>query len=124
MKSKCGKDLFFTPVRKPPKLTVNSPGLCRAGEGHAIFLHQHAFYCFLLQAFHCGQPAARHLSCLPLLLSLLTYEVYYSSEAAEGDAAPQVQYNSRWVQVIRSSCWDNLVENNHKVLFFGVFDND
>ncbi|XP_076847503.1 nucleolar protein 9 [Brachyhypopomus gauderio] len=41
----------------------------------------------LLQAFHCSEPATRHLSCLPLFLSLLTYEVYYNSETAEGDTA-------------------------------------
>ncbi|CAB1317230.1 unnamed protein product [Coregonus sp. 'balchen'] len=39
----------------------------------------------LLNAFHCAEPASRHTACLPLFLSLLTHEVYYSSETAEGD---------------------------------------
>eukprot|EP00063_Salmo_salar_P072183 XP_014047018.1 PREDICTED: nucleolar protein 9 isoform X2 [Salmo salar] len=39
----------------------------------------------LLNAFHCAEPASRHTACLPLFLSLLTHEVYYSSEAAEGN---------------------------------------
>lgn len=52
-------------------------------------------YRISLQAFHCSEPSTRHLSCLPLFLSLLTYEVYYNTEAAEGDAAPQVQHTSR-----------------------------
>ncbi|KAI4881676.1 hypothetical protein NFI96_031327 [Prochilodus magdalenae] len=43
----------------------------------------------LLQAFHCDEPTTRHLSCLPLFLALLTYDVFYSSESPEGDAAPQ-----------------------------------
>ncbi|RXN02385.1 nucleolar 9 [Labeo rohita] len=43
----------------------------------------------LLQAFHCNEPASLQVSCLPLFLSLLTYEVYYSTEAAEGDAVKQ-----------------------------------
>uniref|UniRef100_A0A4W4GWU4 PUM-HD domain-containing protein n=1 Tax=Electrophorus electricus TaxID=8005 RepID=A0A4W4GWU4_ELEEL len=43
----------------------------------------------LLQAFHCCEPTTRHLSCLPVFLSLLTYEVYYNSETAEGDTALQ-----------------------------------
>ncbi|XP_028831344.1 nucleolar protein 9 isoform X2 [Denticeps clupeoides] len=43
----------------------------------------------LLQAFHCAEPSSRHSSCLPLLLSLYAYEVYYNSEAAEGDTASQ-----------------------------------
>ncbi|XP_062843687.1 nucleolar protein 9 [Trichomycterus rosablanca] len=60
---------------------------------------------WLLQAFHCSEPASRHLSCLPLFLSLLTYEVYYNTEAAEGDAAPQrpltiCYHGSRLVQAL------------------------
>lgn len=39
----------------------------------------------LLKAFHCAEPASRHTSCLPLFMSLLTYEVYYYSETAEGE---------------------------------------
>lgn len=42
------------------------------------------------QAFHCSEPASLSTSCLPLFLSFLAYEVYYSTEAAEGDAVTQV----------------------------------
>lgn len=44
----------------------------------------------LLNAFHCAEPASRHTACLPLFLSLLTHEVYYSSEAAEGNTQTEV----------------------------------
>lgn len=59
----------------------------------------------LLEAFHCSEPSTRHLSCLPLFLSLLTYDVYYNTEAAEGDAVPQrplsINYHgSRLVQAL------------------------
>ncbi|KAM3865551.1 nucleolar protein 9 [Diretmus argenteus] len=37
----------------------------------------------LLHAFHCAEPGTRHTSCLPLFMSLLTYEVYYHSDTAE-----------------------------------------
>lgn len=47
-------------------------------------------WCAAPQAFHCSEPGSRHASCLPLFLSLLTYEVYYQSEPAEGDTATQV----------------------------------
>lgn len=43
----------------------------------------------LLQAFHCSEPASLQVSCLPLFLSLLAYEVYYNTETAEGDALTQ-----------------------------------
>ncbi|XP_072524435.1 nucleolar protein 9 [Salminus brasiliensis] len=63
----------------------------------------------LLQAFHCNQPVTRYVSCLPLFLSLLTYEVFYSLGPAEGDAAPQLQrplsvcyHGSRLVQALAS----------------------
>ncbi|XP_046882776.1 nucleolar protein 9 isoform X1 [Hypomesus transpacificus] len=39
----------------------------------------------LLTAFHCTEPASRQTSCLPLFMSLLTYEVYYHSETAGGE---------------------------------------
>ncbi|KAJ8011751.1 hypothetical protein DPEC_G00061510 [Dallia pectoralis] len=39
----------------------------------------------LLEAFHCAEPASRQTACLPLFLSLLTHEVYYNTETAEGD---------------------------------------
>ncbi|KAG9278726.1 nucleolar protein 9 [Astyanax mexicanus] len=61
----------------------------------------------LLQAFHCDDPATRYISCLPLFLSLLTYDVFYGSEAAEGGAAPQrplkiCYHGSRLVQAMAS----------------------
>ncbi|KAG7258624.1 hypothetical protein CRUP_028876 [Coryphaenoides rupestris] len=48
----------------------------------------------LKQAFHCEEPAARQACCLPLFLSLLTYEVYYHSETAGGDVKPEVPLSS------------------------------
>ncbi|XP_027006656.2 nucleolar protein 9 [Tachysurus fulvidraco] len=59
----------------------------------------------LLEAFHCNEPSTRLLTCLPLFLSLLTYEVYYNPEAAEGDAVPQrplsiCYHGSRLVQAL------------------------
>uniref|UniRef100_A0A1A7YVU7 NOP9 nucleolar protein n=1 Tax=Iconisemion striatum TaxID=60296 RepID=A0A1A7YVU7_9TELE len=48
----------------------------------------------LLQAFHCAEPGSRHVSCLPLFMSLLTYEVYYQSEAAEGSTQKEVPLSS------------------------------
>ncbi|ROL51463.1 Nucleolar protein 9 [Anabarilius grahami] len=43
----------------------------------------------LLQAFHCSEPATLQVSCLPLFLSFLAYEVYYHTKPAEGDAVTQ-----------------------------------
>ncbi|KAK7159932.1 hypothetical protein R3I94_006078 [Phoxinus phoxinus] len=43
----------------------------------------------LLQAFHCSEPASLQVSCLPLFLSFLTYEVYFNTETAEGDSVTQ-----------------------------------
>ncbi|XP_033839045.1 nucleolar protein 9 [Periophthalmus magnuspinnatus] len=48
----------------------------------------------LLSAFHCAEPGSRHTSCLPLFLSLLTYEVYYQSDTAEGGIDTQVPLKS------------------------------
>ncbi|XP_068196989.1 nucleolar protein 9 [Antennarius striatus] len=48
----------------------------------------------LLQAFHCAEPGSRHVCCLPLFLSLLTYEVYYHPEPAGGDAPAEVPLSS------------------------------
>lgn len=42
------------------------------------------------QAFHCSEPASLRVSCLPLFLSILAYEVYFHTEPAEGDAVTQV----------------------------------
>ncbi|XP_016116245.1 nucleolar protein 9 [Sinocyclocheilus grahami] len=50
---------------------------------------QNALLQRLLQAFHCSEPASLQVSCLPLFLSLLAYEVYYNTETAEGDAVTQ-----------------------------------
>ncbi|XDV28345.1 hypothetical protein PO909_031679 [Leuciscus waleckii] len=62
----------------------------------------------LLQAFHCSEPASLQVSCLPLFLSFLTYEVYYKTEPAEGDAVTQASpqafsvcyHGSRLVQAL------------------------
>ncbi|XP_051990029.1 LOW QUALITY PROTEIN: nucleolar protein 9 [Xyrauchen texanus] len=59
----------------------------------------------LLQAFHCSEPASRHVSCLPLFLSLLAYEVYYNTETAEGDTVTErslsiCYHGSRLVQAL------------------------
>ncbi|XP_011618376.2 nucleolar protein 9 isoform X1 [Takifugu rubripes] len=48
----------------------------------------------LLHAFHCAEPGSRHVRCLPLFMSLLTYEVYYHSDAAEGSAQTEVPLSS------------------------------
>ncbi|XP_029436674.1 nucleolar protein 9 isoform X2 [Rhinatrema bivittatum] len=43
----------------------------------------------LLEVFHCAEPASRRITCSPLFLSLLTYEVYYGKEEAEGATEEQ-----------------------------------
>ncbi|XP_041660321.1 nucleolar protein 9 [Cheilinus undulatus] len=48
----------------------------------------------LLHAFHCAEPGSRHVSCLPLFMSLLTYEVYYNTETAEGSTQTEVPLSS------------------------------
>ncbi|XP_061926414.1 nucleolar protein 9 [Entelurus aequoreus] len=48
----------------------------------------------LLNAFHCAEPGSRHVHCLPLFMSLLTYEVYYHSDTAEGSVQTQVPLSS------------------------------
>ncbi|XP_076018513.1 nucleolar protein 9 [Genypterus blacodes] len=48
----------------------------------------------LLRAFHCAEPGSRHVSCLPLFMSLLTYEVYYHSDTAEGNINTEVPLSS------------------------------
>ncbi|KAM9349410.1 nucleolar protein 9 [Symphorus nematophorus] len=48
----------------------------------------------LLRAFHCAEPGSRHVSCLPLFMSLLTYEVYYQSDTAEGATQTEVPLSS------------------------------
>ncbi|XP_068109640.1 nucleolar protein 9 isoform X2 [Hyperolius riggenbachi] len=37
----------------------------------------------LMEAFHCATPTSRRITCIPLFLSLLTYEVYYKTDEAE-----------------------------------------
>ncbi|XP_071762560.2 nucleolar protein 9 [Centroberyx gerrardi] len=60
----------------------------------------------LLQAFHCAEPGSRHANCLPLFMSLLTYEVYYHSDTAEGGIQTEVPlasicyHGSRLVQAL------------------------
>ncbi|XP_023260383.1 nucleolar protein 9 [Seriola lalandi dorsalis] len=48
----------------------------------------------LLRAFHCAEPGSRHVSCLPLFMSLLTYEVYYHCDTAEGSTQTEVPLSS------------------------------
>uniref|UniRef100_A0A3Q4BCZ7 NOP9 nucleolar protein n=1 Tax=Mola mola TaxID=94237 RepID=A0A3Q4BCZ7_MOLML len=48
----------------------------------------------LLNAFHCAEPGSRHVSCLPLFMSLLTYEVYYHSDTAEGGTKTEIPLSS------------------------------
>ncbi|XP_074545013.1 nucleolar protein 9 [Halichoeres trimaculatus] len=60
----------------------------------------------LLHAFHCAEPGSRHVSCLPLFMSLLTYDVYYHTEPAEGSTQTEVPlskmcyHGSRLVQAL------------------------
>ncbi|XP_063295755.1 nucleolar protein 9 [Pelobates fuscus] len=37
----------------------------------------------LMEAFHCAVPTSRQVTCVPLLLSLLTFEVYFNIEEEE-----------------------------------------
>ncbi|XP_038156332.1 nucleolar protein 9 [Cyprinodon tularosa] len=48
----------------------------------------------LLNAFHCAEPGSRHVCCLPLFMSLLTYEVYYQSDTTEGSTQKEVPLTS------------------------------
>lgn len=48
----------------------------------------------LLSAFHCAEPGSRHVHCLPLFMSLTTYEVYYHSDTAEGNIQTEVPLSS------------------------------
>ncbi|XP_049603990.1 nucleolar protein 9 [Syngnathus scovelli] len=73
----------------------------------------------LLTAFHCAEPGSRHVHCLPLFMSLLTYDVYYQSDTAEGGVQTEVPlssicyHGSRLVQALakfqeRSILFDSL----------------
>ncbi|XP_018613502.2 nucleolar protein 9 [Scleropages formosus] len=55
----------------------------------------------LLEAFHCAEPPSRHVSCLPLFLSLLTHEVYYG-EQMHSDAADTMR--PLWGMCYHGSC--------------------
>uniref|UniRef100_A0AAX7SML9 PUM-HD domain-containing protein n=1 Tax=Astatotilapia calliptera TaxID=8154 RepID=A0AAX7SML9_ASTCA len=48
----------------------------------------------LLNAFHCAEPGSRHVACLPLFMSLLTYEVYYHSDTTEGNISTEIPLTS------------------------------
>ncbi|XP_069567497.1 nucleolar protein 9 isoform X2 [Brachyistius frenatus] len=48
----------------------------------------------LLDAFHCAEPGSRHTSCLPLFMSLITYEVYYHCDTPEGSTQTEVPLTS------------------------------
>ncbi|KAG8540776.1 hypothetical protein GDO81_018583 [Engystomops pustulosus] len=45
---------------------------CKRLESHQTELITH-----LMKAFHCAKPSSRRVTCVPLFLSLLTYETYY-----------------------------------------------
>ncbi|KAG9460893.1 hypothetical protein GDO78_018888 [Eleutherodactylus coqui] len=45
--------------------------------------NQTAFVTHLMEAFHCSSPASRRVTCVPLFLSLMTYETYYKIEEEE-----------------------------------------
>ncbi|XP_056402016.1 nucleolar protein 9 [Hyla sarda] len=51
---------------------------CKRLESHQTQLVSH-----LMEAFHCTSPSSRRVACVPLLLSLLTYETYYKMEEEE-----------------------------------------
>ncbi|XP_051944732.1 nucleolar protein 9 [Hippocampus zosterae] len=48
----------------------------------------------LLSAFHCAEPSSRQVHCLTLFMSLLTYDVYYRSDTAEGGVQLEVPLSS------------------------------
>ncbi|KAJ7313168.1 hypothetical protein JRQ81_004442 [Phrynocephalus forsythii] len=50
--------------------------------------HQQEVLRILLEAFHCWEPAPRQLACVPLIASVLAYEVYYGEEEEE-EPSPQ-----------------------------------
>ncbi|XP_053560980.1 nucleolar protein 9 [Bombina bombina] len=52
----------------------------------------------LMEAFHCVDPPSRHMACVPLFLSLLTYEVYYNKE--EGDNNEQQDNTDRKLETV------------------------
>ncbi|XP_066465128.1 nucleolar protein 9 isoform X1 [Eleutherodactylus coqui] len=45
--------------------------------------NQTTFVTHLMEAFHCSSPASRRVTCVPLFLSLMTYETYYKIEEEE-----------------------------------------
>ncbi|XP_019724898.1 nucleolar protein 9 isoform X2 [Hippocampus comes] len=62
---------------------------CAEGEERQAELMQ-----CLLSAFHCAEPGSRQVHCLSLFMSLLTYDVYYRSDTAEGGVPPEVPLSS------------------------------
>ncbi|KAG8449978.1 hypothetical protein GDO86_016602, partial [Hymenochirus boettgeri] len=46
-------------------------------------IRQSALLTQLMEAFHCAVPASRQVTCVPLFLSLITYEIYYQKEGEE-----------------------------------------
>uniref|UniRef100_A0A8D2LK43 NOP9 nucleolar protein n=1 Tax=Varanus komodoensis TaxID=61221 RepID=A0A8D2LK43_VARKO len=51
--------------------------------------HQQEVLQTLLEAFHCWEPPPRQLACVPLIASVLAYEVYYGEEGEENPPARQ-----------------------------------
>ncbi|KAM4605384.1 nucleolar protein 9 [Polymixia lowei] len=76
----------------------------------------------LLNAFHCAEPGTRHASCLPLFMSLLTYDVYYHSDTAEGGIQTEVPlasvcyHGSRLVQALAKFKERSLLMNSLRSL--------
>ncbi|XP_053330614.1 nucleolar protein 9 [Spea bombifrons] len=54
---------------------------------------QPEFLSHLMGAFHCAVPASRGVTCVPLFLSLLTYEVYYNIEEKEEEEPSEHEDN-------------------------------
>ncbi|XP_048867600.1 nucleolar protein 9 isoform X2 [Brienomyrus brachyistius] len=76
----------------------------------------------LLLGFHCAEPPSRQLTCLPLLLSLLTHDVYYTGQTAEGATETQrplsgiCYHGSRLVQALLKFKDHSLLLNSLRAL--------
>ncbi|XP_067881777.1 nucleolar protein 9-like isoform X2 [Heterodontus francisci] len=56
---------------------------------------QQAMLMRLYQAFHCYEPASRRLACVPLVVSLLTYEVFYNLDGEDSTTEYQPSEEKR-----------------------------
>ncbi|KAJ6653094.1 hypothetical protein lerEdw1_010180 [Lerista edwardsae] len=50
--------------------------------------HQQEVLQLLMEAFHCWEPPSRQLACVPLIASVLAYEVYYGEDEEEEEETP------------------------------------